>query len=185
MAETTANRNYPLPNLGEALAVDGAKLSEDLAVFQQALIAIDADIAGLLTALDGKADTDHGHEIGDVTGLQAALNGKAAANHTHSLDDLDGVSGMADAPTTGNYVPVKTPAGWVPREAASLLGAHSHTAEDITDLADVLEAQRHTAEDITDLADVLADYLRIDHVIVSATEPTGITGDYIWLKPEA
>ncbi|MBW1712414.1 MAG: hypothetical protein JRJ59_04640 [Deltaproteobacteria bacterium] len=38
----------------------------------------------LLTALDGKADEDHDHAIGDVTGLQAALDGKSDTTHTHS-----------------------------------------------------------------------------------------------------
>ena len=38
-------------------------------------IALDK-VNGLQTALDGKANTNHGHAIGDITGLQTALNGK-------------------------------------------------------------------------------------------------------------
>ena len=44
------------------------------------------------TALNGKANTTHGHIIGDVTGLQTALDGKAALIHTHAIGDLSGVS---------------------------------------------------------------------------------------------
>jgi hypothetical protein len=34
--------------------------------------------------VNGKADTNHDHSIGDVTGLQSALNGKSDTNHTHT-----------------------------------------------------------------------------------------------------
>lgn len=38
-----------------------------------------ADVAGLATALAGKADAEHDHAIDDVTGLAAALDAKADA----------------------------------------------------------------------------------------------------------
>ena len=144
MAATTEHRGYGLPNAGEPLSVDAEKLSENLATFQASLIAIDVDVHKLFTALDGKANTDHKHAIGDVNGLETALAGKAAANHAHKLDDLTDVSGADDAPTTGTHALVKTPAGYVPKEVAAILGAHSHTAADITDLATVLSAYAKT-----------------------------------------
>jgi hypothetical protein len=42
-----------------------------------------ADVKGLQTALDGKANTSHTHLIADVTGLQTALDGKASTTHGH------------------------------------------------------------------------------------------------------
>ena len=43
-----------------------------------------AKVAGLQTALDGKAAVSHTHVIADVTGLQTALDNKAALAHTHA-----------------------------------------------------------------------------------------------------
>lgn len=40
-----------------------------------------ADVTGLQTALDGKADSSHTHTIANVTGLQTALDGKQAAGN--------------------------------------------------------------------------------------------------------
>jgi hypothetical protein len=53
-----------------------------------------ADVTGLQTELDGKADVNHNHDnqyspivhshsIGDITGLSTTLDGKADVNHTH------------------------------------------------------------------------------------------------------
>jgi hypothetical protein len=42
-----------------------------------------ADVTGLQTTLDGKAETSHTHTIANVTGLQTALDNKAATSHTH------------------------------------------------------------------------------------------------------
>lgn len=49
------------------------------------------------TALDGKANTSHGHAIADVTGLQSALDGKAASSHTHSISNVTGLQDALDA----------------------------------------------------------------------------------------
>lgn len=43
---------------------------------------------GLQNALDGKADTDHAHEIVDVTGLQAALDGKIGSPATATVGQV-------------------------------------------------------------------------------------------------
>lgn len=48
-------------------------------------------------ALDGKADTIHGHAISDVTGLQTALDGKASTSHTHVIGDTTGLQAALDA----------------------------------------------------------------------------------------
>lgn len=52
------------------------------------------DVSGLQAALDDKADISHTHTIGNVTGLQAALDGKANNTHNHTIADI---SGLADS----------------------------------------------------------------------------------------
>lgn len=52
------------------------------------------DVSGLQAALDDKAATSHTHTIGNVTGLQAALDGKANNTHNHTIADI---SGLADS----------------------------------------------------------------------------------------
>lgn len=47
-----------------------------------------AEIEGLVTALEAKANAVHAHSMDDVTGLSTALAGKAATGHTHSYTDL-------------------------------------------------------------------------------------------------
>lgn len=51
-----------------------------------------SDVADLQTALDGKSNTGHTHVISDVAGLQTALNGKADANHTHGMSAIVGLT---------------------------------------------------------------------------------------------
>jgi len=61
-----------------------------------------ADVTGLQTALDGKqvagsyAAAVHTHVIGDTTGLQTALDGKAATLHTHAIADITGLQTLLD-----------------------------------------------------------------------------------------
>lgn len=50
------------------------------------------DVSGLQAALDGKAATSHTHTIGNVTGLQAALDGKADSSHGHAISDITGLA---------------------------------------------------------------------------------------------
>lgn len=47
-----------------------------------------SDVAGLATALTGKADAVHGHAVGDVSGLQAALDGKQGLGMRPGLGSL-------------------------------------------------------------------------------------------------
>jgi len=50
-----------------------------------------SQIAGLDTALAGKAATSHSHATSDVTGLDTALAGKAASSHTHTTSQITGL----------------------------------------------------------------------------------------------
>ena len=90
VANTTPNRNYPLPDAAN-------KLNEDVQRLIDAFAAIDGDVAALLAALATKAAVSHGHAIADITGLATALDGKAAVAHTHTLAGLSDVS-IAGAP---------------------------------------------------------------------------------------
>lgn len=54
------------------------------------------DVAGLQTALDGKAASGHGHAIADVAGLQTALDGKAESSHAHTIGDVTGLQTALD-----------------------------------------------------------------------------------------
>lgn len=51
------------------------------------------DVSGLQAALNGKANTSHTHAIANVSGLQTALDGKAASSHTHAIADITGLAG--------------------------------------------------------------------------------------------
>lgn len=51
------------------------------------------DVSGLQSALNGKANSSHTHTIANVSGLQAALDGKAASSHTHAIADISGLEG--------------------------------------------------------------------------------------------
>ena len=62
-----------------------------------------ADVTGLQTALDGKADDLHNHAIADVTGLQLALDGKADDLHTHAIGDVTGLSLELDGKADVNH----------------------------------------------------------------------------------
>lgn len=55
-----------------------------------------ADVNGLQTALDGKAQSGHNHTIAQVSDLQAALDGKAASGHGHAISDVSGLQAALD-----------------------------------------------------------------------------------------
>lgn len=100
------------------------------------------------TALNGKANTVHGHVIADVTNLQASLDAKASSTHTHTLSsitnagalagkntvaaaDIDaGAATLAKLDRTGadNYVLTAKGAGNAPVWQAALAGASTLTA---------------------------------------------------------
>lgn len=54
-----------------------------------------AQVTGLQSALDGKANTKHTHTIADVTGLQTALDGKADTSYVDA--------GLAEKQPVGDY----------------------------------------------------------------------------------
>jgi len=135
MANTT-NRGYPKP-------VSSNFVSDDVLLLMQAYDMIDADVAAILVALNGKAPSVHQHAMSEVTGLTAALADKAAANHTHDLDQINGVSGTAGAPD--GYVLTKTSSGWVPQSPTTLLGAHTHSIAQITNLQTALDSKYDAA----------------------------------------
>ncbi|WP_417766717.1 hypothetical protein [Stappia sp.] len=130
VANTTPNRNYPLPDAAN-------KVNEDVQRLIDAFAAIDGDVAALLAALATKAATTHGHAIADVTGLATALDGKAAVAHNHTLAGLSDVS-IAGAPVGR---PLTTQAGGtigIGGEPAPK--AHGHQIGDVTGLAAALAA---------------------------------------------
>ena len=64
--------------------------------------ALDGEEDGLVTASDartalaGKSDNDHGHEIDNVAGLQDALDGKSDNGHGHEIDNVAGLQDALD-----------------------------------------------------------------------------------------
>ena len=66
--DITATRGYQLPHATN-------NLDHDVARLRSSFSAIDADVAGLLTSVAGKAAVGHAHVISDVSGLQSALDG--------------------------------------------------------------------------------------------------------------
>ena len=64
----------------------------------------------IATAIGGKADASHTHEISDINNLQTELDGKqpvgsyAAASHTHAISDVTGLQSALDGKQpTGSY----------------------------------------------------------------------------------
>jgi len=100
------------------------------------------------TALNGKANTVHGHVIADIANLQTSLDGKASSSHTHTISrhhqcwsscgkdtvaaaDIDaGAATLAKLDRTGtdNYVLTAKGAGNAPVWQAASAGASALTA---------------------------------------------------------
>lgn len=89
-----------------------------------------ADVAGLQTALDGKAPTEHGHAVDEVIGLQSALNGKASAGHGHDIADI----GALETELQGKAAAV-----------------HAHTIADVAGLESALEGRQPLDPELTAL----------------------------------
>lgn len=132
----TSNRGYPKP-------VTSNFVSDDVLLLMQAYDMIDADIFAILTALNLKAPSVHSHAMSDITGLVTALGDKAPSNHTHDFDQINGVSGTAAAPD--GYVLTKTSSGWVPQAPATILGTHSHSIAQVTNLQTALDSKYDAA----------------------------------------
>lgn len=130
VANTTPNRGYQLPDATN-------NVNEDIYRLINALLALDVDIATLVAALAGKANTGHAHGLGDVAGLQTALDGKASSAHTHTL------AGLADVEIAGAPAgrPLTTQAGGkigIGDEPAPKV--HTHEIAAIVGLATALAA---------------------------------------------
>jgi hypothetical protein len=102
--ENTASRGYQLPHATNNLDYDVARL-------RASFNAIDADVAGLLTSVAGKAAAGHAHVISDVSGLQSALDAKMAANASIPFDFLSDVNVAA---AVANQFLRRSGADWIP-----------------------------------------------------------------------
>ncbi len=159
----TINRGYPKPVVSHLV-------SEDVLLLMQTFDLVDADIGSILLALNGKAAVGHTHGMDDISGLTNALEGKAPVGHTHAFDSIEGVSGTASAPD--GYVLAKVAGIWVPQSPASLLGAHKHSIDDITNLQSALNSKLDAANLATlSLKSAIADadtFIGLDSVAQNA-----------------
>ena len=131
----TLKRAYPKPD-------PPTHLNIDVVTLDQAFDKIDVDVDALFTGLAGKAPTAHAHAMADVTGLAAALAAKQDAGGAAALTlaGLADVVGMAAAPD--GYVVVRNRAGggFTPGSPVAILGAHTHTIDQVLGLSAALAA---------------------------------------------
>jgi Phage tail repeat like/F5/8 type C domain len=86
-----------------------------------------AQVAGLQTALDGKAAAGHSHAIDAVTGLQVVLDGKAAAGHSHAIAQVAGLQAALDGKTTAGHThAIDAVTGLQAALAGKAAAGHSH-----------------------------------------------------------
>lgn len=145
----TANYNLEKPSTDK-------NVDEEFYQLQETLDLLDAILAALQTAVNGKSAVGHTHAISDVVNLAAELAAKMPASATFKLDDLTDVSGADGAPN--GYVLVKSALGWLPSSALAALGTHGHLISEITGLVDALAGKA----DAVATADALALRVRID-----------------------
>jgi hypothetical protein len=157
-----------------------------------------ADVSGLQTELDGKADTTHTHAISDVTGLQAALDLKAASSHTHTTADItDFATEMATKADATHSHAISDVTGLQTALDGKASSSHTHTSADITDaeatgislLQAATAAAARTVLALGDLAllswdaDAAIDFQSTDLVMVArggaANQPHTVTGEQI------
>lgn len=112
------------------------------------------DKTELETAIDGKANSSHTHDIVNITNLQntldtmqAALDSKAPAQHTHTIANITDLQTTLDG-----------------KAAAS----HTHTSANITDLQGLLDnkansTHHHEMTDVTGLEDALSELSGINN----------------------
>ncbi|MFN7089480.1 MAG: hypothetical protein ACK4P4_02880 [Allorhizobium sp.] len=142
MAQTA---NYGFQKPGTDNNVD-----EEFYQLQETLDLLDAILAALQTAVNGKAAVSHTHTISQIVGLAAELAAKMPASQTFKLDDLTDVSGADGAPN--GYVLVKSALGWLPSSALAALGTHGHLISEITGLVDALAGKADAAATTSALA---------------------------------
>jgi Phage tail repeat like len=100
------------------------------------------DVAGLQTALNGKAALTHTHAIADVTNLQSSLDSKALLVHTHAIADVTGLQGVLDGKAALSHTHAMSEV--VGLTAALALKAdvgHTHTIGDIAALQSSLDGK--------------------------------------------
>ena len=152
--DITATRGYQLPHATNNLDYDVARLRASFS-------AIDADVAGLLTSVAGKAAASHTHVISDVSGLQAALDGKLATNASISLDFLSDVN-TAGAVTNqflrlfnGQWVPVSLDGSMIETGTLPVARLPAHLATTALNAAYSPIVHSHTIADVTNLQTTL------------------------------
>ena len=146
--QTSPQRNYPLPH------PEAPSAREDVQRILDALMAIDADMGGVLAALDAKAAPadieaaiaslingapaalDTLNELANALGsnenaiaaLTAQIAGKADAEHAHTITDVAGLQAALDgkAPAAHTHDGIYAPA------------AHTHAIADVTGLQSAL-----------------------------------------------
>lgn len=112
-----------------------------------AIDALTSRVGSVEGEVEGKADAQHTHAIGDVSGLQAALNGKANTSHTHAIGNVTGLQDALDG---------KQPAG------SYAAASHTHTIANVSGLQAALDGKAasshtHAIADISGLEDSLSD----------------------------
>jgi hypothetical protein len=141
--DITATRGYQLPHTTN-------NLDHDVARLRASFSAIDADVAGLLTSVAGKAAAGHAHVISDVSGLQSALDAKLNASSPMALDalsDVDtagAVSNMFLRYVNGVWIPVAFDASMVAAGTLNLarMPAHGHSIAEVTALQAALDGKQ-------------------------------------------
>jgi hypothetical protein len=137
---TSAALNVPAAGdaaAGEVVKGDDTRLTD--ARTPTAHTHIIADVTGLQTELDGKADGTHTHIINDVTGLQAALDTKAPLAHTHIISDITNLQTELDGKSDVGHTHVIADVTGLQAELDSKVdGSHTHDIVDITNLTSEL-----------------------------------------------
>ena len=146
MTTTTPNQGYPLP-------AGPNKLQNDVLRLIAALTAIDADVAGLLSDLTGKANVGHGHAMADISGLVSALSNKLDLGYHDALANLTDVdvagvaNGMALLRQASKWIPVALQIGNIAGLETALNGKAA--AGDIASAINALSAVSFTVQSLT------------------------------------
>lgn len=113
------------------------------------------------TALNGKANNNHGHGISDVSGLAQVLLAKSDTGHHHPVEEIDGLQLSLDGKSnTGHGHPLSELNEVQIALNNKANASHAHNAGDITGLSNLLAAKAdtthmHNASDIADLVPVV------------------------------
>ena len=127
------------------------KASSEIAVAGDGVMSItavdQAKVTGLDTALAGKADSVHTHEMASVTGLSAALEAKADSEHTHEAADITDLQGLLDAKANATHTHATSDVtGLDTALAGKAASVHTHAIADVTDLETTLAGKVDTED---------------------------------------